>query len=402
MAKATLRGSIAAIASAAALVAVPAVATAATTPYPDHDDINWYGADPYVTVDGNNKIFRAAGRDRIDTAIQLMCHATDHEWDGVIIARADDFADALTSGPLADVTNYALLVSNSGAIDGRVVQAIRNDCNRNVRTQNPDFPTSIDNVVLIGGTGVWSEGVRAGLQGATGVPVHRVAGIDRYDTAVAIARAVALYTCLGDDFAWWVDTPEGLPPSFHTCKWNINSYVATGADFPDALAAGAAAAANDGIVLLTNDKEMDRRGKTEAFLDGQLAWMPTWSGNHIEIHSVGGQADAALRGADIRVDFKHVGKNRYATAVELADTYAQDEQSYTLVSGENYPDGVVGGAFAANHDGPLLLTRDAFLSPETKEFLRMRSDLHARVMVVGGIGSVSRDVSAQVWDALHY
>ncbi|HHU11133.1 MAG TPA: cell wall-binding repeat-containing protein, partial [Intrasporangiaceae bacterium] len=188
----------------------------------------------------------------------------------------------------------------------------------------------------------------------------------------------------------------------HTCKWNINSYVATGADFPDALAAGAAAAANDGIVLLTNDREMDRRGKTEAFLDGQLEWMPTWSGNHIEIHSVGGQADAALRAADIRVDFKHVGKNRYATAVELADTYAQDKVSYTLVSGENYPDGVVGGAFAANHDGPLLLTRDAFLSPETKEYLRLRSNLHARVMVVGGIGSVSRDVSAQVWDALHY
>lgn len=394
MGKLTRRFGAAFAAAAIAITGLAGAANAATSPYPDHDDYKWYGPDKLVTVDGNDKVYRAAGRDRVETAIQLMCHATDHAWKGVIIARSDDFADALTSGPLADVTNYALLVMPSGQVDARVMSAIANGCNS---YRNED--TNIQNVVLIGGTGVWSEGQRAAIETATGKDVWRVSGIDRYDTSIAIARAVSLYTCLGDLANWWGTV---YPPAFHTCKWNMNAYVATGQDFPDALAAGAAAAANDGVVLLTDGSKMDQRDRTVKFLDNELEWMPANFFNHVEIHSVGGWADTALRSADIRVDFKHVGKDRYETAVLLARAYSQAEKSYTIASGENYPDGVVAGAFAANHDGPLLLSNNASLTPVTRDYLRAESDLHARVMVVGGDGTITRQVSQDVWDALHY
>lgn len=395
MGKLTRRFGAAFAAAAIAITGLAGAANADTSPYPDHDDTTWYGAEALATVDGNNKVYRAAGRDRIETAIQLMCHATDHEWEGVIIARSDDFADALTSGPLADVTNYALLVMPSGQIDARVMNAIESGCN----DYRNDGATEINNVVLIGGTGVWSEGQRAAIETATGKDVWRVSGIDRFDTSIAIARAVSLYTCLGDLANWW---GTDYPPAFQTCQWNMNAYVATGQDFPDALAAGAAAAANDGVVLLTDGTQMDQRDRTVKFLDNELEWMPANFFNHVEIHSVGGWADTALRNADIRVDFKHVGKDRYETAVLLARAYSQPEQSYTIASGENYPDGVVAGAFAANHDGPLLLSNNASLTPVTRDYLRQESDLHARVMVVGGDGTITRQVSQDVWDALHY
>lgn len=395
MGKFTRLGAV--MAASASMVLAP-MASADTAPYPDQGDWKWYGLE---TIDGNNKIFRAAGRDRVETAIQLMCHATNHKWKGVIIARSDDFADALASGPLADVNDFALLVMPSGVVDARVLAAINSDCN----AYRNDGRTNIKSIVLVGGTGVWTEGQREYIYEKTGIHAWRVSGIDRYDTAVAVAQAVAWTTCYGETWLtqWGNWKPvNGVPPFMQACEWNMNAYVATGADFPDALAAGAAAAANEGVVLLTKGYEMDPRGRTLAFLDNEVEWMPPHWMNHVEIHSVGGPADAALRAADVRIDFSHVGKNRYGTAVKLAQAYDQVARSYTLASGENYPDAVIGGAFAANHDGPLLLTRNTFLSPETKNYLRLESNLHATVMVVGGIDSVTRGVSQEVWDALHY
>lgn len=375
----TRRGlSAAALAASAAMVFTTVASAAVTDPYHDDDDFQWQQA-TLTNVDGNNKVFRAAGRDRVETAIQLMCHATNKSWKGVVIARSDDFADALTSGPLADVKDYALLVMPSGVIDARVVGAIKAGCNDDINKNRTD----IDDVILIGGTGVWSEAQRQELKDETNLPVGRISGINRYDTAVEIAGEVAEYV--------YKNGP-------HT-PLSVNAYVATGTDFPDALAAGAAAAANDGVVLLTAGNVM--HPKTEAYLDMQYEWMPSRIGS-IEHHAVGGPARNAMVAADIRIDAEHVGVNRYETATKLAETYAQRAESITVASGENYPDAVVAGAFAANHDGPLVLTNNAALTPVTRDYLRFKSDLHAQVMVVGGEGSVSRLVSQQVMEALKF
>lgn len=383
----TRRGiAAAALAASAAMVFTTAAGAAVTDPY--HDDVDWTWQTDLTTVDGNNKVHRAAGRDRIETAIQLMCHATDHAWKGVIIARSDDFADALTAGPLADVRDYALLTMPSGKIDPRVVSAINSNCNRFTQGKFEE-KTNINQITLIGGTGIWTEAQRAQLQNATGKPVDRISGINRYDTAVEIAGQVAKEI-------WKDKTDEdgGINPPL-----TVNAYVATGMDFADALAAGAAASANDGVVLLTNGSLM--HDKTEAYLDKQYEWMPSMIG-HIEHHAVGGPAKTAMDNADIRVDKSYVGSDRYATAVLLAKSYAKTAKSITIASGENYADAVVAGAFAANHDGPLVLTRNAFLSPVTRDYLRFDSDLHAEVMVVGGEGSVSRAVSTEVMAALKF
>jgi putative cell wall-binding protein len=80
-------------------------------------------------------------------------------------------------------------------------------------------------IVVVGGPGAVSEGVRAALDAFTDGDVSRLAGADRYATAAAVSAA-------------------NFSPR------TAVAYVATGRNFPDALAAGSAAATGDGPILL--------------------------------------------------------------------------------------------------------------------------------------------------------
>jgi putative cell wall-binding protein len=87
-------------------------------------------------------------------------------------------------------------------------------------------------IVVLGGTSAVSDGVLNSLRSyATSGSVTRIAGADRYATAAAISKA---------SFA------AGVPVA----------YVATGANFPDALAAGPVAAAAGGPILLTTPSSL--------------------------------------------------------------------------------------------------------------------------------------------------
>jgi putative cell wall-binding protein len=343
-------------------MASPAMA-ADSVPFQDDEDAMVTQSDDFSNTE---HLFRVAGPSRISTAIKLN-NSSDKVWgDEAIIARSDDFADALSSGPLADVLDAPLYVSNPGSsIDPRVIADIQ--------------AQGISAVTIVGGTGVFTEAARQQLEDE-GMTVTRQRGLDRYETAVGIARRTVNQIGLED-------------PSVRTR--DVNVYLATGMDFPDALAAGAAAADNDGIVLLTKDKTMERF--TTNFLTRQWDTLyPDEQG--IEIHTVGTQAEVAAKSEFEDIADTNSGKNRYATAVMLASKFKNDVDKIAVVSGENYADGVVAGAWVANHDGPLLLTRNAFLSPETAAFLGTEdiTDGDTDIVVVGGTGSVSQNVSNQI------
>ena len=80
-------------------------------------------------------------------------------------------------------------------------------------------------IVVLGGTGVVSDAVSASLASFTAGTVTRLAGRDRYATAAAISAS---------KFA------PGVPVV----------YIATGLDFPDALAGAAVAGSQDVPILL--------------------------------------------------------------------------------------------------------------------------------------------------------
>lgn len=326
--------------------------------------------DPDVWTSEAPYIYRFADETRVLTAIQAAERTDrDHWGDTVIIASSESYTDALAAAPLADAVDAPILLSPNGdSIDGDVLDYIADD--------------GFDRVILVGGTDVFSNDVLGQL---TAYDVERYAGSNRYQTAIELALGALSEGDYSDDF---------------------NVFLASGQNFPDALAAGPSAADDNGVVLLTvGDQGLDAATYTALTASGLLQ-------EHNSIAAIGGPAaEAAENGAvsgsgldPIEVDIEIVGANRYETAVMAAQEFIFDEMergemtNIAIASGENFPDAVVAGAYAANVDGALLLTKQESLTHVTADALEgLRLDVQ-NVFVFGGPGAVAPIVSQQIAD----
>ncbi|AXV05029.1 hypothetical protein DVS28_a0322 [Euzebya pacifica] len=150
---------------------------------------------------------RIGGDSRVETAV-LVAQASHPSGAGeVAIARADDFADALTAGPLMAARDGVILLSDTNQLPDRT------------RTELQRLDP--DRITVLGGTAAIDEDVEAELA-TLADSVERVAGATRTETAVAISAA---------QFA--ADTARAV-------------YVANAGAFPDALAGAALAGGTGG------------------------------------------------------------------------------------------------------------------------------------------------------------
>jgi len=155
---------------------------------------------------------RVAGVDRFGTAIATsQLYLVPGQATAAVLARDDGYADALTGGSLASAKGGPLLLSDLEALPAAVAAEL-------TRALVPG-----SSVYLLGGTSALSPSLEQSVTALGFTPV-RIAGPDRYATAVAVAEAL------------------GNPSTV---------LLASGVDFPDALAAGAAAAHTGAAVLLT-------------------------------------------------------------------------------------------------------------------------------------------------------
>src|SRR5437867_2634795 len=169
-------------------------------------------------VDDGHVVDRLSGDDRIGTAIEVSnADYDDSQASAVVLARSDTYPDALAGTPLAAKKDAPLLLTPPAQLDDGTAGEIKRV-----------LPAG-GTVYLLGGPSAISDAVAAQV-GALGYQVQRFAGPTRYDTALDIASRG-----LGD--------PQTL-------------LLTTGVNFPDALSAGAAAAAKDAAVLLTSGPTM--------------------------------------------------------------------------------------------------------------------------------------------------
>jgi hypothetical protein len=287
------------------------------------------------------EVVRLSGDDRIETAIATsQDFFTENDALAVVLARADQFADALAGTPLAVAKFGPLLLQPPGPLDQRVSAEIDRVLDEN------------GEVHILGGPAALDPSLDAALQ-AKGYDVFRHAGNDRYETAVAIADAVSL-------------TPSSI-------------MLTTGTNFPDALAAGAAAAIRDGVVLLT-------AGTTMA--PATAAYRTAHSG--VDTYAIGGPAATAAPDA-----IPLVGADRYATARLVAVTLFEAPIDIGIASGTSFADALAGGAHIGGL-GPLLLTDPGTLSPPTAQFLESRRGSLDFVFIYGGPAAVSSAVEAAI------
>lgn len=348
-------------------------------------------APAHATPGGPKAVERVAGVDRYGTA-ELASKSLWPAWndtggtakaDAVVIAKGDDFPDALSGIPLASAKRGPLLVTPGTGLDPGVLAEI-------TRVLQPGAGKT---VYVLGGVKALRPTVDAALT-AAGYNVRRIAGSDRYDTSVQVAHA------LGD--------PQRV-------------VVATGNLFPDALAAGPLASmggiGKPGAILLSNDTKLSPA--VAAYIAPIIGGFPTngtdlntgqsvpFDNNHFVI-AVGGKALTAVSTAAASLPerfnnfethtnyFNAAGTDRYQTACFAADLWsnidgatshtALDPSAVGVATAFNFPDALGGGAAIAQVPGPLLLTDPNGLAPCASDYIRAAAAAHTLnwVEIYGG------------------
>lgn len=206
-------------------------------------------------------------------------------------------------------------------------------------------------------TGSWT----AGQPDAGTVPYDRLAGNDRYETAVALSRGASTGSVV---------------------------YVATGSSFADALAGGPAAGVRRSAVLLVGRDELPGATRTR-LTDLRPSQILVLGGPAAVSDAVVAQLTAV---APTR---RLAGADRFGTAAAVsADAFGTGVPVVYVATGAGFPDALAGGAAAAQQVGPVLLVaRDAIPSSTAQELRRL---VPREIVVLGGTGAVSGAVETEL------
>lgn len=272
----------------------------------------------------------------------------------VYIASGVNYPDALSAGPLAaQMGGSMLLVSPTSIPD-----SVREELGR----------LEPEKIVIVGGTGAISLSVERDLeQYVEDDPrrVDRVGGANRYEVSRALVAGA-------------FEGQTGMP-----------IFIATGRNYPDALAAGPAAAAVGGAVLLVNGAATTVDTPTRRLLDElDPSVIIVVGGTGV----VSPQIENVLRAnypGDERV-FRLSGPDRYTGAVNLNRAIFEESSLAFLATGTSFADALTGGALAGRVGAPLYLTRPSCMpGVVSEEITQLRA---SAVVILGGTGAVSAAV----------
>jgi putative cell wall-binding protein len=291
---------------------------------------------------------RIAGADRYQTSVDLSNAAFPNGAPAAVVVSGESFPDGLAAGPLAVLLGGPVLLTQADQAPTTVLDELRRLA-----------PTE---VLIVGGPVAVSDAAATAVADATGLEPERISGANRYETAAMVAARF----------------PSG----------GEVAYAASGADFPDALAAGAAAAAAGAPLLLVGPTGAPPVA-TSALSTLQPAEVRVAGGASAVNDDALGDIQAIV--ADTR---RIAGPDRYATAQELAATFTESGEKPTealLATGASFPDALAAAPLAAARKAPIVLTAQPCAPQATVDVL---SDLSwPDVTVIGGAAVVSSDAA---------
>ncbi len=305
---------------------------------------------------------REAGATRSGTSAAVSRAAFDAA-DTAVLARADDFPDALAASGLAAEVDAPVLLTPTGALDTQIARELDR--------------LGVEKAYLMGGTAALSAQVEQDVADLD-IATQRIGGPERFATAALIADEIVR---LGGPVSEAVISLGG-------------GRTATG-DWPDALAASNLAGAARAPILLVGPDEVP--APTRDALDRHLG---AGAGLFITggVEAVGPAPEQELEAAGYAVE-RLAGGERYATAAAVV-AEAQERGAGTdplyLASGDLFADALVAGPAAHRLGGVMLLVQpdDLGQSAATEEYLRANRGELSEVVVVGG--SVADRVLDQV------
>lgn len=305
---------------------------------------------------------RIAGSDRFATSVEIS-RQTPATGDVVFLANGLKFPDALAAGPVVAAEGGHLLLTPPNQLPEVVAERIRELAPREV--------------VVVGSAASVSDRVAelahaAARAGGGGETLTRVAGPNRVETSLALLQRLR---------------DGGAVQSV---------WVASGANFPDALVAASVAGRDRSAVVLAH------HAPTAA---GSAAWLdrvgPQVTGLRVNIAgdtpSVSAADEAGLLAYAAELE-RYAGSDRYQTARLINERFptASTEPVMLLATGQNFPDALAGAVHAALRDVPMFLTPNACHATITP-MLRDEADRRGIGTVVGlGSGATISDLALQL------
>ncbi len=309
-----------------------------------------------------------AGANRYETAVKTSQETfEDGTADCVVIATGANWPDALGGAALAAAKNGPILLTPPSALPSGVIDEIRR--------------LGAKEAIILGGTGAVSEDVENALKDELGAnAVDRIGGPTRYQTADLIAAATIAELKAG-------------------AGYDGTAFVATGANFPDALAGSPLAAAKGWPIFLSPPSSnppvttMSNLGVTDALILG---------GEGVVSKSQRAALEAEFGSGHVQ---RLAGADRYATGVAVA-SYGVDSAGLTwnglaFSTGQNFPDALAGGVLTGKNGSVMLLTASASLPGSVRNKLVEQRDQVVDVYYLGGTGAISQSVRDEVGSILH-
>jgi len=296
-------------------------------------------------LDPTPGVVRLWGNDRYETAIAVSrIRYDDGQGCEFSVASGRGFPDAVTAA--ADLTWGPLLLVPGSSLPASVRAEIRRLGPRWIHTY--------------GGEGVLTPSLMAQLSSYVGGRIIANGGANRYETA---AKA-----------------------TFDNEVGSI-AYVATGADYPDALAAAGLIRATRGAFFLVGTDSIPR--------ETQLALGYLRPSRIVVLGGTGAitaRIERGLRNFTTGSVTRISGANRFETAVQLSQRLAPSgDWAVTIVSGRSFPDALSAARLGA---GPVLLVEPNSIPEVVAEELRRLSP--QKIYIVGGPGAVSESVEAEL------
>ncbi|WP_413304062.1 cell wall-binding repeat-containing protein [Bacillus sp. 1P10SD] len=309
-----------------------------------------------------NVLSSVEGANRIATGIEVSKqlhpdgYAEEDKDKAVILTTGYNFPDALSAGPLAAALNAPIL---SVGADGKLTKEVLDEITR----------LGADQVYILGGTAAVSEEAVAQLK-ELGISLENVKRLEtegmpnRYGTNLAIVAELQKLGFAGNGV-----------------------FLATGANFADALSAASVAGAYEMPIVLTDGKTLSDEAK--AILEDE------------EVFVLGGTdviSNEVYKGADkvaLHVE-RLAGETRFGTLAKILNKFSTNTNNLYVASGRNFPDALSAAPLVVANGGLLLLVEPTAVPTEVDSFLTrfVYTNKVTSVTVLGGKDAVSEEARA--------
>lgn len=268
---------------------------------------------------------RIAGKNRQQTAVEVSKRLYKQA-DTIVLTSSSSMIDSLTSSPLGIALNAPTLFVEKDTIHQEVLAEIN-------RLQPKK-------VIIAGGNFVVSEKVAKQIE-AMGVEVERIAGENRFQTAVKLGEEIRRNSINKTDII-----------------------LANGYNFIDALTAGSLAAKMNIPILLTEDSSLN--SITEKAIK-------EWGIENVIV--VGGDRRVSngviskLQNDGLSVE-RIAGKTRVETSLKLAERVNPNPEKVIFANGRTYADALIASYLSKKENEPIVLIDKEDVPVSVKEYLR--------------------------------